>query len=358
MYKFFVGVALSLGLWACNNQSTTIHPAMEAITQSVYASGIVKSKAQYDVYAKTAGIVEVVLVKEGDIVRAGQALIKLSNTASTLNYENAKLTASYNSTKSNLEKLEQAKTELALAKSKLDNEASLLERQKQLWAQEIGTKNEIDQRELNYKNATTAYQASKLKLDDLQKQLDFQTKIAAKTASISEVNMNDYIIKSQIAGKVYNINKLKGEMATTQTPIAVIGAADQFYVELQVDEYDISQIKLGQKVLISMDSYKGLVFEAVLDKIYPLMNERTRTFKAEASFTKKPENIFPNLSAEANIIIQVKEKAITIPRSYLIDDSFVLLANKEKRKILVGAKDYEKAEVLTGLSTKDELIKP
>mgnify|MGYP000449804770 FL=1 len=216
----------------------------------------------------------------------------------------------------------------------------------------------MDQRALNYKNANSAYLASKLKLDDLQKQLDYQNQIANTSADISAANMNDYIIKSQLAGRVYNIAKLKGEMANIQAPIAVIGAADQFYVELQIDEFDIAQIKIGQKVLISMDSYKGIVFEAVLDKIYPMMNERTRTFKAEASFTKKPENIFPNLSAEANIIIQVKENAITIPRSYLIDDNYVLLSNKEKRRISIGLKDYEKAEVLSGLTIKEELIKP
>jgi hypothetical protein len=115
---------------------------------------------------------------------------------------------------------------------------------------------------------------------------------------------------------------------------------------------------MGQKVLVSMDSHKGETYEAVLEKIYPIMNERTRTFKADALFVKKPENIYPNLSAEANIVIQVKNKALTIPRSFLIDDTYVLLANKEKRKIVVGLKDYDKVEVLSGISEKDELAKP
>jgi multidrug efflux pump subunit AcrA (membrane-fusion protein) len=96
----------------------------------------------------------------------------------------------------------------------------------------------------------------------------------------------------------------------------------------------------------------------VIEKIYPIMNERTRTFKADAVFIKRPENIFPNLSAEANIIIQVKNKALTIPRSYLIDDNYVLLSNKEKRKITIGLKDYDKVEVLNGITEKDELVKP
>jgi multidrug efflux pump subunit AcrA (membrane-fusion protein) len=264
----------------------------------------------------------------------------------------------FNSTQSNKEKIEQAKTELELAKSKMDNEASLLARQEKLWEQEIGTKNELDQRALSFKNASTLYKAAKLKLDDIEKQINFQNSQTNRSAAISAVNMNDFIIKSQVNGKVYTINKQIGELANTQSPIAIIGDANDFYVELQIDEFDINTISKGLKVLVSMDSHKGEVYEAVIEKIYPIMNERTRTFKADAIFVKRPEHIYPNLSAEANIIIQVKNKALTIPRAYLVEDTYVLLSNKEKRKITIGLKDYNKVEIINGITEKDELVKP
>lgn len=342
----------------CGKKTEKQYPQREDITQSVYASGTIKSKGQYEVFAKVPGIIEAILIKEGDIVKKGQAIIRLSNTAQSLSYENAKQNAQFNSTITNKEKIEQAKTELELAKSKMDNEASLLSRQEKLWSQEIGTKNELDQRALNFKNASTLYKAAKLKLDDLEKQINFQNSQTNRSAAISAVNMNDYIIKSQVDGKIYSINKQLGELANIQSPVAIIGDATNFYVELQIDEFDINSIIKGQKVLVSMDSHKGETYEAVLENIYPIMNERTRTFKADAVFVKRPENIYPNLSAEANIVIQVKNKALTIPRSFLIDDTYVLLANKEKRKIVVGLKDYDKVEVLSGISEKDELVKP
>jgi len=344
-------------LIACKNKLEVIHPTIESITQSVYASGVVKSNGQYDVFPKVSGTVEAILISEGELVKKGQAIIQLSNTANTLNYENAKLAADYNSLNANKEKITQATTEFELAKSKMDNEASLLERQKKLWAQEIGTKNELDQRELSYKNATTVFQASKLKLDDLKKQLEFQTKQSEKVVAISAVGMNDYVIKSQINGKVYSINKRLGELATPQSALAVIGDNQNFYIELQVDEYDIAKVKTGQKVFVGMDSYKGKSFEAVISKIYPLMNERSKSFKVEATFINAPENVLPNLSAQANIVIEVKEKALTIPRAYLIDNEYVYLSNKEKRKVKVGLMDYEKVEILEGLTNTDALVK-
>ena len=93
-------------------------------------------------------------------MKKGQVIIELSNAAPSLNYENAKLLENYSSDNANQEKLSQANSEVELAKSKLDNESSLLERQKKLWASEIGTKNDLDLRELAYKNASNLYNAS------------------------------------------------------------------------------------------------------------------------------------------------------------------------------------------------------
>ena len=131
-------------------------------------------------------------------------------------------------------------------------------------------------------------------------------------------------------------------MVNTQTPIAIIGDAESFILELQVDEYDIAQIRLGQKALISMDSYKGKVYEARITKINPIMNDRSRSFTVEAVFVTQPPSLYPNLTVESNILIHTKENALTIPRNYLFNDSLVILANKEKRKVTTGLKDYKK----------------
>jgi HlyD family secretion protein len=345
-------------LFSCKNKVETTYPRLEKISHSVYASGIVKSYYQYQVFSKVNGVIEQVLVEDGSFIKKGQAIIKLSDDAQKLNYENAKLLANFSDTNANKEKIQQAQTELDVAKLKMENEMSLLDRQKKLWAQEIGSKNDIDQRELSYKNALSNYNLSKLRLNDLKKQIDFQSEQTKRSANISSNSMNDFTIKSEIDGKLYSLTKEKGEMVNTQTPIAIIGDANKFFIELQVDEYDISKLSTGQKVLLTMDSYKGEVFEASLSKIYSIMNEKSKSFKVEAIFTKQPKNLYPNLTVEANIIIEVKEKAITIPRNYLIENDFVLLANQEKRKVTIGLKDYDKVEVLSGITTKDQLFKP
>jgi HlyD family secretion protein len=355
--SFILSTLLLCLLVSCSQKQESIHPSIEKITQSVYASGTIKSMNQYEVYAKMSGVVHKILVKEGELVKKGQAIIELANSAQALNLENAKLLENYSSDNANKEKLIQANNEIELAKSKLDNEASLLERQKKLWANEIGTKNDLDLRELSYKNAQTSLNAAHLKLSDLKKQIELQSKQTKNSAAISSNVLNDYKVISEMDGRVYSLSKLEGEMATPQLPIAIIGDASNFYIVMQVDEYDISKMAIGQKVFVNMDSYKGKVFEAVVSKVYPLMNARTKSFKVEANFINKPENLFPNISAQANIVIEVKEKAITIPRGYLIDNEYVYLKNKEKRKVKVGLMDYEKVEILSGIGVQDELVK-
>ncbi len=349
---------LSFLLVSCKDKVEKTNPVEEKITESVYASGTIKTKNQYQVFSSANGIVDQVLVKEGDLIKKGAPIIRIANSTIELTTENARIAAEYSSVAANSEKLTELKNNIDLAKSKLENDALLLERQRNLWAQQIGTRNELDQRELAYRSAANAFEAAKLRYAESQKQISFQAKQSQKNLQISKSTARDYTIKSEQEGKVYSIYKEKGEMVNTQTPVALVGDASSFMLELQVDEYDITRVKQGQKILVSMDSYKGMVFEAVVEKIVPLMNERSKSFTIEAAFVKQPPALYPNLTCEANIVIQEKEKALTIPRSYLLNDESVLLANKERRKVTTGLKDYQKVEILSGLTINDIILKP
>ena len=354
--SFLFPLLLTL-LLSCKRSETT-SPVEEKITESVYASGIVKSNNQYQVFSTVNGLITQALVTEGDLVKKGDPLFRLKDVTARLTTENARIAADYASVKANSDKLAQLKNDIEVAKVKMDNDASLMKRQQVLWDQGIGTQNELDQRVLAAQTSANAYNAAKLRYSDLQRQISFQSKQAEKNVQIASSTTGDYVIKSETNGKVYRVLKKKGEMVNTQSPVAIIGDATGFTLELQVDEYDITRVAVGQKVLLTMDSYKGQVFEAVVTKIDPIMNEQTKSFTVEAVFVVPPPALYPNLTTEANIIIRVKEKALTIPRSYLVDESYVLLPNKEKRKVTVGIKDYQKAEIVSGLSVNDVILKP
>ena len=345
-------------LASCQNKDERISPVMEPISESVYASGIVKSKNQYQVFAATNGLIQNIFVRDGDLIKKGDPIMQLMNESSRLNAENAKLAAAYAALDANRDKLTELQTTIEIAARQLQNDSLLFIRQQKLWDQQIGSKIEFEQRELAYRNSKKNYEVAKLRYDDLKRQLEFNSRQAINNLKISTSIANDFIVKAEADGKVYKILKEKGEFANTATPLAIIGDASQFYAELTVDEYDIARLQTGQRVLFTMDSYKGTVFEARITQILPLMNEVSRSFTIYADFVSKPDVLYPNLSLEANIIIRSKEKALTIPRTYLIGDSVVLLRNGSTKKVVTGLKDYRKAEIVSGLTTEDVLILP
>ncbi len=356
--KLFIIPLLLVIVFSCKKKTEVTSPAVVNISESVYASGTVKSKNQYQVFSTVNGIIQEIMVTEGDLVKKGAPLFKILNEPSKLNSSNAKLASDYADLNANTDKLKAAKVNSDLAYSKLKNDSMLFARQANLRKQGVGSMVELEQRELAYKNSITNYEVSLLTYHDLKRQLEFASIQAKNNLKISNALAGDYTIKADVDGRVYKILKEKGEFVNTLNPVAILGDASEFILEMKVDEFDIVRLREGQKVLFTMDSYKGQVFEAQVTKIEPLMNEQSRSFTVNAKFISKPAILYPNLSVEANIVINTKEKALTIPRNYLIGDSVVLVNKDEQRRVSIGLRDYQKVEILEGLKATDVIYKP
>ena len=356
MKQVFLCVSLVF-FFSCNNKRECITPIVQGITESVYASGIVKSFNQYEVFSTVNGIIQKVHVREGDIVKKGDPLATLQSETSRLDIESAKISSAFSSVSSNLDKLHELNLTIGLAREKMQLDSVLLQRQRNLWLNDIGTRNELEQRELTWKNSVKAYQSALVAYQQLKKQIDYSARQSENRLQASKAVADEYVIKARQNGRIYSLLKEEGELVNVQTPIAVVGDAYQFILDLQVDEYDIGKIKIGQQVVLSLDSYKGQTFEAVIQKIEPIMNNQSRSFTVEASFITKPDNLYPNLNVEANIVTNFKQNALTVPRAYLLDEEYVVLRNGEKRKVRVGLKDYERVEITEGLSKNDIIQK-
>lgn len=349
---------LLLSLFACKNRQERVRPVLSSISESVYASGTLKSGDQYQAFATVNGVIRKRFVEVGDAIFMNTPILLISRETQQLNKENAELSAAYASAAANRGKLEAARQEMETARNQMLNDSVLLVRQRALWQQDIGTKVQLENRELAAKQSRTAWYTAAVKLKDLQREISFNAAQSRNNLQLNRHLEDDFILRSKVNGKVYALFKENGESVTPQTPLALLGGNDGFLLEMQVDEYDIARVATGQKVLVTMDSYKGKVFEAVVTKIYPAMNERSKTFLVEAAFTRPPAKLFPNATLEANIIISTKKNALLIPRFCLLNDSTVLMSDGKPRTIKTGLSDYSQVEVLTGIDRQDELLKP
>jgi HlyD family secretion protein len=359
--KYFIIVFLSciaVFTFSCQSSEETIYPKRENISESVYASGLIKAKNQYQAFANANGIIQEIFVSEGDTVRIGSPILVIYNETARLNRENAELTRAFADRKVNQTRLRELENNIKNAENIWQNDSLLYQRQKRLKDQGVGSEVDLEQRLLAFQNSRNAYQSAKLTYQDVKREIEYNEKSAGKNLSISKALESDLILKSEVNGRVYDLLKEKGEMVNAQTPLAVLGSADEFLLEMQVDEYDIVKVKLGQKIVVTMDSYRGQTFEAKVSKIHPLMNESSKSFLVEGEFVNGPPVLYPNLTLEANIVIEVKEDVLLLPRSFIINDAFVINAAGDTLPVKLGLKDLQKAEILEGIDEKTAVIKP
>ncbi len=356
-----ISCTLFLFLLSCAKKDKgEILPTKGTITESVYASGVVKSENQYTVFSTVSGVLQTVKVSAGQIVTSGQALFSIESEKAALNTENARLTyqLSQESNQYIQDKLAEMETKVQAAKDKLALDQSVYNRNKNIKQYNVISEVEYERVELAYKNSKSNYEAALKQLAQLKTQLRTEQSRNQINLKITEKSQGDYVVKSAFSGELFDVLVKEGALITPQTPLAIIGKKNAYVLELDVDENDMVKVTIGQTLEVSMDSYKGKVFEATVDKIYPIMDVRSRTFKIEAHFVSPPSQLYPNLTAEANIIIQTKKEVITIPKAYLVDGTYVLVNENEKRKVTVGLSDYQNVEILKGLQTTETIFKP
>jgi HlyD family secretion protein len=342
---------------SCKDKFEQTQPTIGDVTESVYASGIVKSENQYTVFSTVSGILKKIDVVAGQTIINNQLLFELEDDKAELNTQNAKLTyqLSQNDNHYIQDKISEMELKVQLARDKLLVDKSLYDRNNRIKQYNVISEVDFEKVELAYKSSKLDLQTSQKQLSQLRSQLNFDQNKNNILLQIDQKTQYDYQIKSAFSGQLFDVLVKEGTLISPQIPMAIIGQKNAFLLEFEVDENDMARVQLYQSVLITLDSYKNQVFDAKVDKIYPIMNEKTRLFKIEAHFINSPQKLYPNLSAEGNIIIKTKKNAITIPKNYLLKGDSILISKKEKRKVKIGLSDFQKVEILEGLKA-DEII--
>lgn len=74
-------------------------------------------------------------------------------------------------------------------------------------------------------------------------------------------------IKSPMDGKVIQMTAIKGQMASASTNLAVVADLANAYITANIKENNINEVKVGQKVVISIDAYPGEAFSGKVENI-------------------------------------------------------------------------------------------
>lgn len=358
MRKFFWICFLFLFV-SCGSHQEKLLPQKRHLTESVYASVIVQPDSLYQAYAPVGGILDYNLLEEGDLVRKGTPMVQIVNNTPKLNSDNARLALELAKTNNSGSSaiLSSLEDEIQSATLSFKNDSMNYLRQKRLWDQNIGSKIQFENRKLEFEISENRLKQLKNNYVQTKNELSTQVKQALNNYTTSQITTQDFTVTSKINGKVYAFYKNPGEIVNTMEPLASVGSDSDFIIELLVDEVDIVKLNVGQKALVTLDAYGDKVFEAKISKIYPKKDERSQTFRAEATFDDPPKALYPGLAGEGNIIVAEKDNVLTIPKEFLLDGNKVM-TNDGPIEVIIGLQNLDRVEILDGISERTEILKP
>ncbi|MFV0478712.1 MAG: efflux RND transporter periplasmic adaptor subunit [Parahaliea sp.] len=164
-------------------------------------------------------------------------------------------------------------------------------------------------------------------------------------------------------GVVENLSIREGFYVQPGTTIMSIGQLDEVWVEAEVFERQVAELKAGLAVSMRLDYLPGRSWEGVVDYVYPDLDPKLRTLRVRLRFANPDGLLRPNMFAQVSIHGEPGGAVLTIPREALIRTGHqqrVVLALGEGRfksvAIETGRIGEERVEVLSGLAEGDEVV--
>lgn len=269
-----------------------------------------EAPGEAQVVAKTSGVLLQLLAEEGDQVKAGQVLARIDPERPRLEMERARATL-----------------------RKLENN---YRRSQELLESKLVSAEASDQIRYDLEAARALYQLAQLELSYTNIVAPIDGVIAARAVK---------------PGNLIQLNSSLFRIVDTSRLEAV----------LNVPERDLATMKEGLTVRMTADAMPGDVFEGVIDRVSPVVDAGSGTFRVVTVFPGG-EGLRPGMFGRIEVVYDQRNDALTVPRSALLQDAgetavFAVRDSKAVRvPIEVGHLSGELAEVRKGLEEGDQVV--
>jgi membrane fusion protein, copper/silver efflux system len=154
----------------------------------------------------------------------------------------------------------------------------------------------------------------------------------------------------------------EGEYVSEGSLLYQLADLRRVWINLDVYEKDLSAVKLGQQVAITVDAYPGETFYGKVIFIEPVINSETRTVRVRTEFANGQSKLKPQMYVNARIENPLKNILVVPTTSVLSTGRRTVVwiekeANRfEQRTVLVGAKFNSYTEITSGLAEGDVVV--
>ena len=275
------------------------------------ATATLEAEDEARVISKVQGEVEQIFVEEGDYVSAGDKLAKLEDDQLQI-------------------EAEQAKAEMM----RLKNE---YERKQKLFEKKLISAEEFD-------NARYAYESQKSSYQLVDLRLRYTT------------------VKAPISGVISERQVKKGNMVNTSESIFVITDFDPLLAIIHVPEHEMSKLDEDQPAKLRVDALPDTTFEGKVERISPVVNPETGTFKVTLTVNDPSGKLKPGMFGRINVIHDVHQNTKMIPKQAVMEEDgisnvFVIKDRMAFRSpIKTGYVDGDYVEVVSGLADTSQVV--
>lgn len=318
------------------------------LTSIISASGEIKPKKNINISALVAGRIVKIGVKEGQEVKAGDFLLQIDPTYFEAQVDRYR--ASIN----------QLKAELIRVEAQYKRDKNFYERQKQLYENSLISKDQLEAAQAQYEVSSASLQSLKFQIQ--------QSEAGLKSA-LDDLKKTTYV--SPIDGIVTSLRVEEGEVAivgTMNNPgtvLLTIADLSVMEVEVEVDETDVVNVKLGQTARVKVDAFPEKIFTGKVTEIGSSALERSslsssqesKNFKVVITLEETEQLLKPGLSASADIIVAEKKGVLAVPVAALVVREAESSQTADKKEATASKKEEEGVFVVENNRAKFQPVK-
>jgi HlyD family secretion protein len=336
------------------------------VVQSVVASGRVATPNRVDIGSQLVGTVAEVPVAEGQAVKAGQTLVVLESSEARAGVKQAEVAVAQ--AEARLRQLRElqlpvADQSLRQAEANLANARVQYDRSKRLYESGYVGKSALDDAQRNLDVAQT-------QVDSARKQVETAQPAGSDTAvaraaleqaqaslQAARARLGYTTVRAPVEGTLIARDVERGDVVQPGKALMVLAPHGETQVVLQIDERNLSRLKLGQKALASADAYPAQRFAAEVVYINPGVDAQRGTVEVKLRVPEPPAYLRQDMTVSVDIEIERRPGTLSLPADAVRDPAgpspWVLAVQKGKAvrtPVKIGLRGEGAVEIVDGLA--------
>ena len=337
-------------------QNDTAQAEITKMEDVLLVSGLVRPAVTIELRAEASGIVELVSVKEGDRVTAGQELVRLNSSIAQASLEQAK---------ANLlqAELQDAATKLDLDQDTLELRRRTFGRTQKLFAEGLVSRDDFEKSELEVRSAERSVERARRTIESSQARIS-QVKAAVDQANTELLHttirapFDAFVLRRQVevGSGVAGVS----QSASGGSVLMTLGDARESALYAKATAADARRLHPGMPARVRLDSDPSNPLPAIVQSVSTAgdvdQTSRLTTFPVVIALKAQPPGGWVNVPAQAEIVLAATVEAVTLPERCVRNDpsgrTIVIVqgqAGNRPRPVELGAVQGDRIQIRAGL---------